>query len=108
MPISPAKMQKGYNFETSYNALEAIYRGRHRFDPRIDALSNPKFDFPFLPNPNAGVLNAKYLIENFVLSNVNNTVVLGEGFGLYSGTVCGGLNIALRAMTQLSRSVKLA
>jgi len=102
-----AKTPAGYDFETTYNALEAVYRGRHKFDHGIEALSNPKFDFPFLPNPNAGVLNAKYLIENFVISNVNNTTVFGEGFGLYSGTVCGGLNIALRAMTQLSKSAKV-
>lgn len=103
-----AKMQKGYDFETTYNALEAVYRGRHRFDRRIEALSNPEYDFPVLRNPNAGILNAKYLIETFVLSNVNNTAVLGERFGLYSGTVCGGLNAALRAMTQLSKSAKIA
>jgi len=82
-----AKIQKGYDFETTYNALEAVYRGRHRFDRRIEALSNPEYDFPVLPNPNAGILNTKYLIESFVLSNVNNTAVLGERFGLYSGTV---------------------
>ena len=32
--------------------------------------------------------------------------VQGDGFDLYSGTVCGGLNIVLRAMTQLSKSAK--
>jgi hypothetical protein len=53
-------------------------------------------------------LNAKYLIENFVISNVNNSNVLGDGFGLYGGTVGGGLDIVLRAMTQLLKSVKIS
>jgi hypothetical protein len=102
-----AKTPEGYDFEINYNALEAIYRGGHKFDPRIEPLSNPNFEWPFLPYPKAGVLNAKYLIENFVLSNVKNSNVLGDGFSLYSGTVGGGLDIVLRAMTQLSKSCKL-
>jgi len=70
-------------------------------------LSNPGFDFTILPYPNAGILNAKYLIENFVLSLVNNTYVLDDSFGAFSGKVCQGLNIVLRAMGQLSKSTKL-
>jgi hypothetical protein len=101
------KTPEGYDFGTTYNALEAVYRGRHKFDPRIEPLNNPNYYWRFLPYPNAGVLNAKYLIENFVISNVNNTKVLGDGFTGYSGTVGGGLDIVLRAMTQLSKSVKL-
>jgi len=101
------KTPEGYDFETNYNALEAIYRGRHKFDPRIEPLSNPNYEWRFLPCPKAGVLNAKYLIENFVLSNVKNNNVFGDGFSLYSGTVGGGLDIVLRAMKQLSKSCKL-
>ena len=58
-------------------------------------------------HPNAGVLNAKYLIENFVISNVSNAKVLGDGFAGYSGKVGGGLDVVLRSMTQLSKSVKI-
>lgn len=101
------KTPEGYDFGTTYNELEAVYRGRHKFDPRIERLNNPNYHWPFLPYPNAGVLNAKYLIENFVISNVNNANVLGDGFALYSGKVSAGLDIVLRAMTQLSASVKL-
>jgi len=101
------KTPEGYDFGTTYNALEAVYRGHHKFDRRIEPLSNPNYHWPFLPYPNAGILNAKYLIENFVISNVNNNNVLGDGFRLYSGTVGGGLDIVLKAMTQLSKSVKL-
>ena len=102
-----AKTPEGYDFEKIWYALEMIYHGRHKFDPRIGPLSNPKYDWPFLPYPNAGILNAKYLIETFVLSNVKNSNVLGDGFSLYSGTVGGGLDIVLRAMTRLSKSCKL-
>jgi hypothetical protein len=100
------KTPEGYNFEITYSALEAVYRGRHKFDPRIEPLNNPNYHWPFLPYPSAGILNAKYLIENFVISNVNNNNVLGDGFRLYSGTG-GGLDIVLKAMTQLSKSFKL-
>jgi hypothetical protein len=101
------KAPEGYDFETTYNALEAVYHGRHKFDPRIEPLSNPNYEWSFLPYPKAGVLNAKYLVENFVLSNVKNNNVFGDGFSLYSGTVGGGLDIVLRAMKQLSKSCKL-
>jgi hypothetical protein len=101
------KTPEGYDFGTTYNALEAVYRGRHKFDPRIERLNNPNYHWPFLPYPNAGVLNAKYLIENFVISNVSNAKVLGDGFAGYSGKVGGGIDIVLRAMTQLSKSVKI-
>lgn len=101
------KTPEGYDFATIYNAFDAVYRGRHKFEPRIEPLNNPKYQWPFLPNPNAGVLNAKYMIENFVISNVNNERVLSDGFELYSGTVCGALNIVLRAMAEISKSVKL-
>jgi hypothetical protein len=98
----------GYDFETTYNALEKIYRGHHHFQPKIEALDNPSYHWPILPNPKAGILNAKYLIENFVTLYVKNTNVLGDGFSLFSGKVGGGLDIVLRAMTQLSKSTKLA
>jgi hypothetical protein len=102
-----AKMPEGYDFETNYDALEAVYCGRHKFSQRIELLSNPNYEWPFLPYPNAGILNAKYLIENFVISNVNNSNVFGDDFSLYSGTVGGGLDIVLRAMKRLSKSCKL-
>ncbi len=101
------KTPEGYDFDATYNALEAVYRGRHKFDPRIERLDNPNYHWPFLPYPNAGILNARYLIENFVISNVKNTNVLGDGFALYSGKVGAGLDIVLRAMTQLSKSTKI-
>jgi hypothetical protein len=102
------KTPEGYDFERIYNALEAVYRGRHKFDRRIEALNNPNYHWPFLPYPNAGVLNAKYLIENFLIFYVDHTKILGNGFAGYSGKVAGGLDVVLRAMAQLSKSVKLS
>lgn len=101
------KMPDGYHFETFYSALEAVYGGRHKFDRWIEALHNPEYDFPSLPNPNSGILNAKYLIENFVTSYVTSEMILGEGFRSYSGKVCAELNIVRRAMAQLSKSAKI-
>ena len=63
--------------------------------------------FPPYPNPNSGILNAKYLIENFVTSYVTSEMILGEGFRSYSGKVCAELNIVRRAMAQLSKSAKI-
>lgn len=70
-------------------------------------MNNPNYRWPVLPYPNAGILNAKYLIETFVIPSVKNSYVLGDGFAGYSGTVGAGLDIILRAMTQLSKSTKL-
>jgi hypothetical protein len=39
-----AKTPAGYEFEATYNALEAVYRGSHKLDQRVEALSNPGFD----------------------------------------------------------------
>ncbi len=100
------KTPEGYDFEIIYSELETVYRGRYAFIPTVEALSNPSYDFPVLANPNAGVLNAKYLAQKFVISNVRNASVVSD-FATYSGTVCGGLNIVLRAMAQMSKSVKL-
>jgi hypothetical protein len=38
---------------------------------------------------------------------VSNAKVLGDGFAGYSGKVGGGLDVVLRSMTQLSKSVKI-
>jgi hypothetical protein len=84
----------GYDFETTYTTLEA-------------ALTNLNHQFDYLPNPNVGVLNAKYLIENFVIPNMKNSNAFIDDFQLYSGTVCQGVSIARRAIVQLSKSAKI-
>jgi hypothetical protein len=105
------KTPTGYDFESTYSALDAIYSGRHRFGVEYDALSNPGFDFPVLPNPDSGILNAKFLIDDFMFSNLSQALLVravsSDGFKVFSGSVCGGLNIALRAMAQLSKSARI-
>ena len=52
-----ANTPEGYNFGTTYMTLEAVYRGRHKFDPSIERLSNPDYYWPLLPYPNAETPN---------------------------------------------------
>lgn len=103
LQISP----DGYDFGKTYSALEAIYRGQHKFDRQLEPLSNSDFQYPYLPNPNVGVLNAKYLIECFVIPNMKNSKAFIDEFHSYSGTVCQGIDMARKAMVQISKSVKI-
>lgn len=68
----------GYNFETTYATLEAAYRGQHKFDRRVEPLSNVDAHINFLPNQNVGVVNAKYLIESFLSCRTCRTVRLSS------------------------------
>ena len=43
------KTPEGYDFDTNYNALEAVYRGLHKFHPRIKPLNNPSYPGPSCP-----------------------------------------------------------
>jgi hypothetical protein len=70
------KSSTDYDFEKTYNTLEAAYRGQHRFDPRVEHLSNSNAQLAFLPNPDMGVLNAKYLVEAFVIPHTENSKAL--------------------------------
>jgi len=98
-----------YDYARTYNELASIYAGRHRFTNKIEILSNPQRQFTYsnLRYPNAGVLNAKYLIETFVISNISNSNVLRGGFQVFSGTVCQALDVTLMASTHVSKSAKL-
>ncbi len=98
----------GYDFETTYTGLERVYRGQHAFEPRIQSLSNVSAQFPFLPNPSAGVLNAKYLIENFVLPNLQNPQAFIDDFQSYSGNVCASAATVSRAIEQISTKATFA
>ena len=97
----------GYDFVSTYTTLEAVYRGGYMFSRDIEALSNSDIQFDYLPNPNVGVLNAKFLIDNFVIPNMDNSNNFISGFHLYSGTVCTGISVVRRAMVHLSKSVKI-
>ena len=98
----------GYDFETTYETLDAAYRGEHEFGPRLEPLSNFDAQLNFLPNPNVGVLNAKYLIESFIIPNMPNSEAFIDDFANYSGTVCATVGTVQRAMDQLFRSLKIS
>jgi hypothetical protein len=103
-----ASTPDGYDFQEIYEELEAIYRGRLKFDQRLEPLSNSDFQFPYLPNPNAGVLTAKYLIESFIVPNMVNSKAFIDDFKGYSGTVCVAIGVVQRALDQLFKSVSLS
>jgi hypothetical protein len=96
-----------YDFEKTYLTLEAAYRGQYRFLPKIEPLSNSKAQLTFLPNPNVGVLTAKYLIESFVIPNMRNSEAFVHNFDSYSSTVCASIACVQRAMNHLFRSFKI-
>lgn len=98
---------EGYDFELTYQSLAKAYRGQYRFDPNVDALSNSEAQITFLPNSNVGVLNAKFLIENFVLCKMSNGSAFIDDFNGYSSTACATIGTVQRAIDQLSRSFKM-
>jgi hypothetical protein len=103
-----ASKPDGYDFEGVFDELEAIYCGRLKFDQRLEPLSNSDFQFPYLPNPNVGVLTAKYLIESFIIPNMLNSKAFIDDFKGYSGTVCVAIGVVQRALDQLFKSVSLS
>jgi hypothetical protein len=98
----------GYDFGKTYTTLEAAYRGQHKFDWRVEPLNNLGAQFNWLPNPNIGVLNAKYLIESFVIPNMNNADAFISDFKGYSSTVFASVGTVGRAINQLSKSLKIS
>ena len=98
----------GYDFETTYTTLAAAYRWQHKFDRRVEPLSNSELKFPLLPNPDVGVLNAKYLIESFVIPNMKNSQSFIDDFYSYSITVCQGVGIVLKAAVHVSKWLKIS
>lgn len=97
---------KGYDFDTTFEALEAIYRGSYKFDEPLDTLANPDAKVKFLPNPNVAVLNAKYLIEIFVMQYMNNVSLFVDDFKYYSSTIFASIATAQRAGNHLSKSLR--
>jgi hypothetical protein len=87
--------------------LEAAYRGQRKLDPMVNQLSNPDFQLAYLPNPNAGALNAKYLVEASVIPHTANRKAVIENFRSYSSPVCASIATVRRAMDQMFTKVKL-
>jgi hypothetical protein len=101
------KDRSDYDFQKTYSTLEAAYRGQHKFDSEVQSLSNPDARVAFLPNPSVGVLNAKYLVEAFVIPQIASSNTLLENFRRYSSTVTSSIGTVRRAMDQMLTKVKL-
>lgn len=95
-----------YDLGSIYNALESVYRGQYNFDPRFASLNNSSAAINFLPNPQVGVLNAKYLIEEFVFPHMPNSAAFVDQFQSYSNAVCASIGIVSRAVDHISKSFK--
>ena len=81
------KPHDSYDMGRTYTTLESAYSGKHGFDRRVEPLTNSDAQFTWLPNPNVGVINAKYLIESFVIPNLKNSQTFIDDFKGYSATV---------------------
>jgi hypothetical protein len=103
-----ANSPSDYDFGRTYTALEAAYRGEYKFHRDVESLYNFDAQVSWLPNPNAGVLNAKYLIESFVLPHMNNSKAFIDDFRGYSSTVCGTVGTIQRAIEYLLTSFKIS
>jgi hypothetical protein len=97
-----------YNAESTYNALESVYRGQYKFDPRVAPLTNPEASIHFLPDPKAGVLSAKYLVEAFVIPHMLNSSDFIDEFQSYSSTVHASIGTVSRAMNHILGKFKIA
>jgi hypothetical protein len=106
MNAFPEKLAN-YDIGLTYNALESIYRGQYKFDPKISPLSNPEASIHYLPDPKAGVLNAKYLIDAFVIPHMPNSSTFIEEFQSYSSTACASIGTVSRAMNHILAKCKI-
>lgn len=97
----------GYDFSTTYSTLEAAYFGQHKFNTRIDSLVNSDAQLPFLQNTNVGVINAKYLIDSFIIPNMTNSNSFVEEFGSYSLDVSVSVTVVYRALNYLFKSFNI-
>ena len=98
---------KDYDFVRSYDALENVYRGQHKFGPTIEGLSNPGVMASYLPNPKTAVLNAKYLIETFAIPRMPNSKPFIDEFQSYSSTAGASIGTVSRAMNHILAKFKL-
>src|SRR6185437_17166807 len=80
---------------------------QYKFDPKIAPLSNPAASIHYLPDPKAGVLNAKYLIETFVMPHMPNSSAYIDEFQSYSSTACASIGTVSRAMNHIQAKFKV-
>jgi hypothetical protein len=104
---NPAATLADYDVASTYNALELVYRGQYKFDPKVAPLSNPEASIHYLPDPKVGVLNAKYLVEVFVIPHMPNSSAFIDQFQSYSSTACASIGTVSRAMNHILKSFKI-
>lgn len=97
----------GYDFERTYNGLDAALRAAHKFSSDVEPLSNREAQTDFLPNANAGVLTAKYLIDASAIVQLRNRDAFVRDFKSFSTTVCSTLATVQRAVNSISSKFKL-
>lgn len=102
-----SKTIEGYDFGTTYGALEEANRGNHKFEPKIGALTNPDRAIRYLPNPQAATQSAKYLIQAFVVPYMPNAPAFINDFRSYSGTLGASIGTVARAVDHISSKFKV-
>jgi hypothetical protein len=95
-----------YDFAKVYSSLESAYDGSFKFSPAVQPLTNSEARLTFLPNQNAGVLAAKFLVDSFVIPKMSNSKAFIDDFMGYSSTVCATTGTARRAIDDLLTKVK--
>jgi hypothetical protein len=96
----------GYEFDSVYVTLDAAYGGRHGFHPAVERLTNHEARHEFLPNPQASVVNARYLVESFVVRWMDNKEPFFGDFRGYSMTMYASVATVCRAISYASKSFK--
>ncbi len=87
----------GYDFDLVYREVEAVHAGTYPFPHSLRECRNPEAQVSWLPNPNAGVLNAKYLIERFGSIHPQNERAWLNNFESFSLVACSPIGTAKRA-----------
>jgi hypothetical protein len=95
-----------YDFAKTFSSLEAAYDGSLKFSPAVQPLTNLEARLTFLPNPNAGVLAAKFLVDSFAMPKMPNGKAFIDDFKGYSSTICATTGTARRAIDDLLTKVK--
>lgn len=105
---SLARPPSGYSADMTYIEVARVYSGEHRLHSSVANLTNPNFFVPFIPKPEAGILNAKYLLDRFVIGKLDNSEDFITDFNSFSGGVASAIGTATRAIDWHRRSTKLA
>lgn len=96
-----AKQPEGYRFDGVYQTLTSAYGGQRIFHHLIEALTNGEVSIRGLPNPDAGVINARFLIDTFIKLRMPNAPAYMDNFQSYSVSVAVGVTTAQRAIDHI-------